>query len=141
MAQERQVTRRTALEVGGAVGIGVVGLAACSSSGSKSGNQSGSPTATGPIAKLSDVPVGGSASATVQGKPVIVSQKVAGTVAAFSAICSHMGCTVGSGGAQLHCPCHGSIYDAFTGDVVHGPAQRALTPITVKVEGSNIVAG
>jgi Rieske Fe-S protein len=50
-----------------------------------------------------------------------------------------MGCTVNSGGPQFHCPCHGSIYDAFTGAVVQGPAPKPLAPISVKVDGANIV--
>jgi len=91
------------------------------------------------VADLSAVPVGGSISVTLDGKPIVVSQKTAGTVAAFSAICTHMGCTVNSGGAQFHCPCHGSVYDAFTGAVVDGPAPKPLPPVSVKVDGSDIV--
>jgi Rieske Fe-S protein len=85
------------------------------------------------------VPVGGSISAKLDGKPIVVSQPAAGQVAAFTAICTHMGCTVNSGGPQLHCPCHGSVYNAFTGAVVKGPAPRALTAVAVKVDGANIV--
>jgi Rieske Fe-S protein len=46
----------------------------------------------------------------------------------LSAICTHQGCTVDIQGQQLVCPCHGSTYDR-RGQVLRGPAQRALTPI------------
>jgi Rieske Fe-S protein len=122
------------------LGVGLIGLAGCSS-GSKS-SSSGSPSAGGAaLVKLSDVPVGGSVAAKSAGKPVVVSQKTPGAVTAFSAICTHMGCTVNAGGAQFHCPCHGSVYDAFTGAVVHGPAPAALTAVPVKLVGGDVVTG
>jgi Rieske Fe-S protein len=133
-------TRRVVLAAGGAgvLGVGLVGLAGCSSS---KGGGGATTSAGSPLVKLSEVPVGGSVAATakVNGHPVVVSQKTAGAVAAFSAICTHMGCTVNAGGPQFHCPCHGSIYDAFTGQVVHGPAPAALTAIPVKVVGDEVV--
>ncbi|MGX7679359.1 QcrA and Rieske domain-containing protein [Jatrophihabitans sp. DSM 45814] len=149
-------SRRTVLGVGGAgvLGVGLLGLAGCSASKSSSdapapassAGAGGSSTAggspAGALVKLSDVPVGGSVAATAKfdGKPVVVSQKTAGAVTAFSAICTHMGCTVNAGGAQFHCPCHGSIYDAFTGQVIQGPAPTALTSIPVTVSGDEVVA-
>ncbi len=46
--------------------------------------------------------------------------------AVASAVCTHLGCTVGFQSDQkFHCPCHGSIY-AANGTVIHGPAPRAL---------------
>lgn len=134
-------TRRAVLGAGGAgaLGAGLLGLAACGSTGSAGGTTAPAAGSAGPLVKLADVPVGGSVAAKLDGKPVVVSQKAAGTVAAFSAICTHMGCTVNAGGAQFHCPCHGSVYDAFTGEVVHGPAPRALTSIPVKVDAGEVV--
>lgn len=48
-----------------------------------------------------------------------------GTFAVLSPICTHLQCTVGIDGAQLLCPCHGSMYDR-TGRVLRGPAERPL---------------
>jgi cytochrome b6-f complex iron-sulfur subunit len=92
------------------------------------------------VAKLSDVPVGGSSSASLNGKPIILAQPSAGKVVGFSAICTHQACTVNSGGATLHCPCHGSTYDAFTGQNAGGPAPRPLTAITVTVFNGAVFA-
>jgi Rieske Fe-S protein len=89
---------------------------------------------------LSAIPVGGSASAN-SGGAIVLAQPSTGTVVAFSAICTHQGCTVNSGGAQLHCPCHGSVYNAFTGAVVQGPAPLPLPKVAVHVTNGYVVAG
>jgi cytochrome b6-f complex iron-sulfur subunit len=90
---------------------------------------------------LSAIPVGGSIVATQAGKPIVVSRPSAGTAAAFSAICTHMGCTVNAGGPRLNCPCHGSAYNAFTGQVLQGPAVQALPAIAVHVADGYVVSG
>jgi cytochrome b6-f complex iron-sulfur subunit len=47
--------------------------------------------------------------------------------AVASAVCTHLGCTVGyfQNDERFHCPCHGSVF-ASDGSVVHGPAPRPL---------------
>jgi Rieske Fe-S protein len=60
---------------------------------------------------------------------------------AFSARCTHMGCTVKPSGAKLQCPCHGSQFDALTGEVQKGPAEKPLADFPVKVERGAVVAG
>jgi Rieske Fe-S protein len=88
------------------------------------------------------VPVGGAVSAkSPDGKPIIVAQPSAGQAEAFSAKCTHMGCTVAPSGAKLQCPCHGSQFDALTGKVDHGPAKAPLASFPVKVEGGSVVPG
>ena len=64
-----------------------------------------------------------------------------GTVHAFSAACTHQGCTVGSvSGGAINCPCHGSRFDANTGAVVSGPAPASLAPVSVDVTGGVVYA-
>ena len=91
---------------------------------------------------LSKVPVGGALAATdANGKPIIIAQPTAGKAVAFSAICTHMGCTVAVKGAELDCPCHGSKYNALTGAVINGPAPSPLPTVAVEVQNGNVVAG
>ena len=92
------------------------------------------------ITALADVPVGGSIDATIKGQPALIAQPTAGQVVAFSAICTHQQCVVAAAGAQFDCPCHGSRYDAATGDVLNGPALEPLSSIPVAVSGDRIVA-
>ncbi|HET8522778.1 MAG TPA: ubiquinol-cytochrome c reductase iron-sulfur subunit [Thermomicrobiales bacterium] len=53
----------------------------------------------------------------------------------YSAICTHLGCTVFAalnGQGYIHCPCHGSEFDpAHRAKVVRGPAGRPLPSIQV----------
>ncbi len=65
-------------------------------------------------------------------------------VAAFSAICTHLGCTVSEWLADKKaflCPCHKGIYDPRHGArVIGGPPPRPLPMLPVKVEGGKVVA-
>ena len=76
---------------------------------------------------------------TADGAKVVVAQPEAGQVVAFSAVCTHQGCAVTPRAAELHCPCHGSVFEAFTGAVVTGPAEDPLPAYPVKLEGDAIV--
>jgi Rieske Fe-S protein len=58
--------------------------------------------------------------------------------AALSPICTHRGCTVDVHGSRLVCPCHGSTYDR-EGNVLRGPAQRALARYPVTREADSLV--
>ena len=44
---------------------------------------------------------------------------------AMSAVCTHLGCTVGKVEWGYQCPCHGSRFDA-SGRVLRGPAPKSL---------------
>jgi thiosulfate dehydrogenase [quinone] large subunit len=88
------------------------------------------------IGLASSVPVGGAASFTnpTGGSPAYVVQPSSGKFVAYSAICTHEGCTVAffSGSPlEFRCPCHGSVYNAVTGDVIQGPAVVGLASIAV----------
>ena len=69
----------------------------------------------------------------------------AGGIVAYSAICTHSGCDVGSWIAdqqQLHCECHESRFDPRDGArVTDGPAPRSLPALPLAiVDGRLIVA-
>jgi len=71
---------------------------------------------------------------------IVVTQPKAGTFAAFTAVCTHLGCLVDSvSGGTINCPCHGSKFSITNGSVVNGPASSPLAPIGIKVQGKNIV--
>jgi Rieske Fe-S protein len=149
--EDRSLPRRPVLVLGGAAAAAL--LTACgggdSSSdaageagSSPSSSSSGSAAGGGALVQLADVPVGGAVSAkSADGKPIIVAQPTKGQAVAFSAKCTHMGCTVAPSGATLKCPCHGSQFDALTGKVKQGPAKAPLADVPVKVEGGAVVAG
>ena len=170
MPADHYLTRRTVLCASGAGAAGLCAfvLTGCNSGSTSSATTvvpSSTASATGPnstssgaatsvgaatsaspggggqeIAKLSDIPVGGSMSATLDGKPIILAQPSAGKIVAFTAICTHQGCTVNPDGAVLRCPCHASTYDAFTGKNTGGPAQFPLAAIPVTVSGGAVLA-
>ena len=94
-----------------------------------------------PLAKLSDIKVGEAISATgPDGADIIITRPTQTTVAAYSAICTHEGCTVKPAGKELDCPCHGSVFD-LKGAVLNGPAQRPLRAVSVTLSGDDVVAG
>jgi Rieske Fe-S protein len=98
---------------------------------------SSAPGGGGVLAKTSEIPVGGGKIFDVQ--KVVVTQPTAGQFNAFSAICTHMGCTVGTvSGGIITCPCHGSQYSIQDGSVVRGPAPKALAAKQVTVSGDEI---
>jgi nitrite reductase/ring-hydroxylating ferredoxin subunit len=68
----------------------------------------------------SDVPVGGG---TILAKAeVVVTQPSKGVFVAFSAICTHQGCTVGKvEDGEIVCPCHMSHFSIKDGSNTQGP--------------------
>ena len=70
---------------------------------------------------------------------VVVTQPSPGTFKAFSAVCTHAGCTVGSvAGGTINCPCHGSKFNITDGSVANGPAKQPLPAKQVSVEGGTL---
>ena len=136
------LTRRRVLVAGAGV-TGLAALAACGGDDTSGGGTSGGGSSSGVgsvLAEASDVPVGGAVSAEdADGKPVIVAQPEEGTFVGFSAICTHMGCTVAPKGAGLACPCHGSTFDAATGDNTGGPAPEPLAKFAVSIKDGKVL--
>lgn len=59
-------------------------------------------------------------------------------VYAISIICTHLGCIVKPTAQGFECPCHGSRF-ASDGSVTKGPAPRALSWLSVSMDGSNLI--
>ncbi|BDZ43820.1 hypothetical protein GCM10025865_31190 [Paraoerskovia sediminicola] len=149
---------RRAVVAGAGAGAGALVLAACGVS-SGGGASSGSETAGGAppssdapsedpsggaaaasLVALADVPVGGAiAVETSDGVPLLVTQPTEGEVHAFSAVCTHQGCTVAPDGDALRCPCHASSFALADGSVESGPAPEPLPEVPVEVSGGDVV--
>jgi thiosulfate dehydrogenase (quinone) large subunit len=61
---------------------------------------------------------------------------------AFSAVCTHAGCTVDydPSSKQFVCPCHGGTYSASDGHVLGGPPPSPLARIKVALSGKKVYA-
>lgn len=137
------LSRRNVLLGSTATALGLAGLSACGGDDGTSGSTEPGPESPaesspggqdGGLVALAEVPVGGAVSASGKdGAPLIVAQPSQGTVVAFSAICTHKGCTVAPEGDILKCPCHGSTFDIATGDNTGGPAPSPLEEVSVTV--------
>jgi Rieske Fe-S protein len=75
------------------------------------------------------------------GTPAVLFRTKTG-VFAYSAVCTHQGCTVAfdSASKNLQCACHGAVFDPFDdAKVVTGPTNQPLAKIKVTTEGAWIV--
>ncbi|WP_372697822.1 Rieske (2Fe-2S) protein [Arthrobacter sp. JSM 101049] len=129
--------RRTILGGTLAVGAGAA-LAACGG-----GNEPQAiPDPTGQPAKATttaDLPVGGSLSVAVQGDTYLLYRQDESTVLAYTAICTHQGCTVGLGKNDFKCPCHGSEFSHEDGSPVAGPAKKPLGRYAAAIDGQDVL--
>lgn len=144
-------TRRSIITNGGAAVLasGTLLLAACAPAprGPRAGGQvpppqvlAGSSLPHGTeLTRLADIPVGGTAAAAVDGQEFLLAQPVEGSVVAFSAVCTHQGCIVSAAPTEFDCHCHGSRFDAATGNVLGGPASRPLHPVAVSIVDGAVV--
>jgi Rieske Fe-S protein len=132
------VSRRVVLRGAATGGVALPLLAACSGAQGESGSGgSGSEGSRGATVAAADVPVGGGT--ILQDAQVVVTQPSQGDFKAFSAICTHQGCLVGSvTGGQIVCPCHGSRFSIATGKPQSGPAPSPLPPRKVSVQGGEV---
>jgi len=72
----------------------------------------------------------------IDGEMTAVYADPAGDLLAVSAICTHLGCTVGFNSADQSwdCPCHGSRF-ALDGSVIQGPATKDLVARKLVAQG------
>ncbi|MEV8378412.1 Rieske (2Fe-2S) protein [Kribbella sp. NPDC056861] len=81
-----------------------------------------------PLAKVADIPAGGGV--ILKDQSLVLTKDAGGKICAFSAICTHQGCAVtGVGNGTIDCACHGSKFDATTGERVAGPAKNPLPAV------------
>ncbi|GHF66648.1 (Fe-S)-binding protein [Streptomyces mashuensis] len=131
-------SRRTVLQ--GAALAGVAGLCATACEGGTGAKGPAVPTAPVDLGAVGEVPVGGAR--LYREQRLLVAQPAEGQYKAFSAVCTHAGCVVDKvQDGKVHCPCHGSLFDATTGKVLQGPAGAPLPSVPVKADGGKLIAG
>ena len=88
------------------------------------------------LGDVSEIPVGEGKIFPAQ--KVVVTQPSPGKYRAFSAICTHVGCTLDKvEGGKIYCPCHGAVFTVSNGVPVAGPTSVPLphAKITVTPNG------
>ncbi|MGC9381792.1 Rieske (2Fe-2S) protein [Streptomyces sp. MH13] len=130
-------SRRTVLRSAALTPVVGLGLAACSP-----GDDGAAPARpTGPVDLGADGEVAKGAAKLYRDQNVVVSRAEDGSLKAFSTVCTHARCPINKlEGAKLVCPCHGSEFDARTGEVLHAPASVPLVELAVEVKQGRIVA-
>lgn len=155
-----KISRERFIRLGGALGVGAAtaSVAACGGgSGGGSGNRNaggggnsgggsgGGANASGggsAVAQASEVSPGSAVEFQDGGEDAVLVHLDNGDFVAYSAVCTHAGCTVAYRDGELACPCHGSVFDPANGaEVVTGPAREPLREIPVSVEGGSVVKG
>lgn len=72
---------------------------------------------------------------------LILVVNLAGNFFAIGDKCTHMGCKLSGGkldGETVRCPCHGSVFNVRTGEVVKGPAKKPVLSFNVTVENGEL---
>ena len=158
-----KISRERFIRLGSALGVGAAAasLVACTESGSSGGNSGGNQGGGGSerskeaksspagkeaqgggaaIARASEVAPGSAVKFKDGGQDAVLVHLENGDFVAYSALCTHQGCTVAYQKGRLACPCHGSVFDPASGaEVVSGPAQRPLEEIPVEVRGGQVL--
>jgi thiosulfate dehydrogenase [quinone] large subunit len=159
MPRERTVSRVLNIDRRGAIGIGVVGVlsiafvalgnlfarpARIASSAAKIVTKKGGAAPANAIASISDLNVGSALQIKLaSGDPGILIRTATDAVCAFSAVCTHEGCSVDydSVSKELICPCHGARFDPLqNGKAIGGPTRTPLTELPVQISGEYIIS-
>ncbi|MEM2098816.1 MAG: Rieske (2Fe-2S) protein [Candidatus Bathyarchaeia archaeon] len=88
-----------------------------------------------------EIPAGKMKSVELSGVSVLI-VNIDGEYFAIGNKCTHRGCKLSSGtldGYAVKCPCHKSVFNVKTGEVLHGPASKPEPRYTVKVEEEQIL--
>jgi len=91
------------------------------------------------VGKLSDIPKNSGQIVKFGSKPVILIRTSAGDLRAFSAVCTHLDCTVQyrKDLGVIWCACHNGKYD-LNGHNISGPPPRPLAPYRVIEQGDEV---
>lgn len=115
-------------------------LTACGGggNGSDGGSDDGGARGDGTVlARTTEIPEGGGK--VFADEKVVVTQPTAGEFRAFSAVCTHAGCTVQDvSDGTINCPCHQSKFSIEDGSPAGGPAPKPLPRTEIRVENGSV---
>ncbi|MFF7974697.1 Rieske 2Fe-2S domain-containing protein [Streptomyces sp. NPDC007905] len=138
MPARPSASRRTVLRGAAVAPVAGLGPAACAAPGGAAADAT--PTAPVDLGGESGVAKGGAK--LYRDRNVVVSRDASGALKAFSTICTHGGCPINKlQGTTLICPCHGSRFDAATGEVVQTPATEPLNELPARAAKGRIIVG
>lgn len=130
---------------GAAVAVaGAAALAACGSDNSGESSTTASAADSsgdgGLLPDAASIAVGGGV--VMELVKTVVTHPADGEYKAFSAVCTHKGCTVSDvTDNEIICPCHGSKFSASDGSVIEGPATEPLESRPVSIADGKITLG
>ncbi len=93
------------------------------------------------VASMNDIVPGSMKNVQAGGQSVLIAN-VNGEYFAIGNICTHMGCKISAGileAEKAQCPCHGSVFNVRTGEVIKGPAKKPEPSYKLKVSGTQIL--
>lgn len=132
--EEQKVTRRQLLKVACLASVAAAGTSVV---GAVTHRQEPAPAPRVAIARVEDVPVGGSVSLhyPAPGNPAILIRLAPDRFVAYDRRCTHLRCPVlwRPAEGRLHCPCHAGAFDAGSGKPLAGPPVRPLPRIALEV--------
>lgn len=93
------------------------------------------------VGKPDDIPMGSAQNFKFGSQPAIVYRDTTGNFHAYSAVCTHLGCTVQykADVKKIYCACHGGTYDPDTGKNIAGPPPKPLPGLNVAVVNGQVV--
>lgn len=142
--ESTRISRRRFLALGAGVGLTAGGAPIMGACGAEEGPEvvrGREITGGGDLEPSSAFPFTDAAT----GGPAVLVRLQDGAFAAYSAECTHQGCTVSyangaSGGGYLGCPCHNSVFEpAEGGRAVSGPAEEPLRKIPIEVRDGKVL--
>ena len=91
-------------------------------------------------AKVEELPQNSAKIFRFGNKPAILINTPGGAFKAFSAVCTHLNCTVqySKDSRYIWCPCHNGRFD-LNGKVISGPPPKPLEEYKVNVAGEDII--
>jgi Rieske Fe-S protein len=93
------------------------------------------------IGDIKDLPPGSGKNFKFGSMPALITHTKDGELHAFSAVCTHLGCTVQFRPEKdlIWCACHGGCYDPSSGKNVAGPPPKPLLALKVEVVKDKII--